>query len=120
MRQFDYPWFGGYLNNIIITGANLFFAGFVGYFMYGKKLNPHQSHADRMRAVQTLARIFAFVSIAVTTYAMISISLSAADARDLQPAVQSVYFQIIAFASYQVHRIDWADFDVYREDTVST
>ena len=40
IRQFDYEWFGGYINIAGITAMNALFAGIVLWNMYGKKLNP--------------------------------------------------------------------------------
>lgn len=119
-RQFDYPWFGGFINNLIITGLNVFFASILLWFMYGKKLNPHQSAEDRMRVTRRLATVMCLVSIAVTLYAVITIFLSAEDARAFQPIARSVYFQVILLLSVQTYRVDLLDFDVYREDAQAT
>lgn len=119
-RQFDYPWFGGFINNLIITGVNVFFASIVLWFMYGKKLNPHQGTGDRMRITRRLATVMCLVSIAVTLYAVITILLSAEDARAFQPFARSVYFQVIILLSVQTYRVDSLDFDVYRGDAQAT
>jgi len=119
-RQFDYPWFGGYLNNLIITAMNLFFASILGWHMYGKKLNPHQATEDRIRHTRRIALLLGLVSIAATLYAVMTILLSAAEYREFQPFARSLYFQVIAFMSFQVYRIDNSNFDVYREDARAT
>lgn len=119
-RQFDYPWFGGYLNNLIITAMNVFFASILGWQMYGKKLNPHQTEEDRMRHTRRLALLLGFISIAATLYAVMTILLSASEYREFQPFARSLYFQVIAFMSFQVYRLDNSDFDVYREDARAT
>lgn len=119
-RQFDYPWFGGFINNLIITGLNVFLASVLLWFMYGKKLNPHQSAEDRMRVTRRLATVMCLVSIAVTLYAVITIFLSAEDARAFQPIARSVYFQVIVLLSVQTYRVDRLNFDVYREDAPVT
>ena len=119
-RQFDYPWFGGFINNLIITGLNVFLASILLWFMYGKKLNPHQSSEDRMRITRRLATVMCLVSIAVTLYAVITIFLSAEDARAFQPFARSVYFQVIILLSVQTYRVDSLDFDVYRGDAQPT
>ncbi|MDJ0792791.1 MAG: hypothetical protein QNI98_01015 [Woeseiaceae bacterium] len=119
-RQFDYPWFGGYQNNLIITAMNVFFASILGWQLYGKKLNPHQTDEDRMRHTRRIAMLLGLVSIAATLYAVMTILLSAAEYREFQPFARSVYFQVIAFMSFQVYRLDDANFDVYREDARAT
>ena len=119
-RQFDYPWFGGFQNNLIITAMNVFFASILGWQMYGKKLNPHQAAEDRMRHTRRLAVLLGLVSIAATLYAVMTILLSAAEYREFQPFARSLYFQVITFMSFQVYRIDNSNFDVYREDARAT
>lgn len=113
-RQFDYPWFGGFQNNFIITGLNVFFASILLWYMYGKKLNPHQSEDDRMRITRSIATVMCLVSIAVTLYAVVTIYLSAEGARAFQPFARSVYFQVVILLSVQTYRVDLLDFDVYR------
>ena len=49
-----------------------------------------------------------------------TILLSAAEYREFQPFARSLYFQVIAFMSFQVYRIDNSNFDVYREDARAT
>lgn len=119
-RQFDYPWFGGFANNLILTGMNLVFATLLGWRMYGKKLDPHLSDDDRVQQLRTLAWILAVVSIAATLFAVLTISLSAADAKEFRPFAVSIYYQLIALASLKAYRIDKLDFDVYRDDPITT
>ena len=119
-RQFDYPWFGGYLNNLIITAMNLFFASILGWQMYGKKLNPHQTEEDRMRHTRRTALLLGLISIAATLYAVMTILLSAAEYREFQPFARSLYLQVLAFMSFQVYRLNDSNFDVYREDVRAT
>ena len=119
-RQFDYPWFGGYLNNLIITAMNVFFASILGWQMFGKRLNPHQAAEDRLRYTRRIALLLGLVSIAATLYAVMTILLSAAEYREFQPFARSLYFQVIMFMSFQAYRIDNTNFDVYREDARAT
>ncbi len=119
-RQFDYPWFGGYQNNAIVTAMNVFFAAVLGWQMYGKKLNPHLASEDRMRHTRRIALLLGLVSIAATLYAVMTILLSAAEYREFQPFARSLYFQVITFMSFQVYSLDNSNFDVYREDAPAT
>ena len=77
--QFDYPWFGGYLNVLIISGVFLFFGLILYRAMYGKVKNPHQSYEDRAINIQTLVRQLLSMAIAVMLYAMLQISLKVFD-----------------------------------------
>jgi len=120
VRQFDFQWFGGYLNVAIVTIADLLLVGIIFRMIYGKKPNPHQSSADRARHIETTARIFMFVSIAATTFISLSIVLSAFDLRSFHPAAQSVYFQLLALISLQGYQVNKTNFDVYKEDPLAT
>ena len=120
VRQFDFPWFGGYLNVAIVTIADLFFVGIIFRKIYGKKPNPHQSSADRARHIEATAKILVFVSIAATTFISLSIVLSAFDLRSFQPAAQSLYFQLLALICLQTYQVNQTNFDVYKEDPLAT
>ena len=113
--QFDYPWFGGYLNVLIISGVYLFF-GIIGYrAMYGKVKNPHQSYEDRKIDIQTLIRQLLSIAIAVTLYAMVQISFKAFGLESFKVITISLYFHVIGFLSMQWPRLDFINFDVYKD-----
>jgi hypothetical protein len=116
--QFDFPWFGGYWNLLGVTIANLLFAGMIYKQVRGRKLNPHQSSADRMREVKTLARIMAFISIAATVFTALNIALAAAELRHLQPAMHSLYFQLLAVVSFRAYLVRPSNFEVFKADSV--
>jgi len=116
MRQFKYPWFGGYLNIVIITVSNLFFSGIALWNIYGKRLNPHQANEDRMNQIGIIVKQLVIVSIAVTLFAMLTITLHSLDLRYLQGTFMSVYFQLLAVVAFQTIRIANVNFDVYKED----
>ena len=120
IRQFDFPWFGGYVNIVVVTIANLGFAGVIFWSIYGRKLNPHQAHADRMRYIETIVPILVFVSIVATIFIALLIVLAALELRSFQPVAQSVYLQLVAVISLQAYRIDFNDYEVYREDPAVT
>ena len=115
LDQFDYPWFGGYLNVLIISGVFLFF-GIIGYrAMYGKVKNPHQSYEDRKTDIQTLIRQLLSMSIAVMLYAMLQISLKVFGLESFKAISISLYFHVIGFLSMQWPRLDFINFDVYKD-----
>ena len=119
VRQFDYPWFGGYLNIVIMTIMNLFFAGLIAYNLYGKKKDPYQSSVDRAQYIRLTIRAMVWTSILMTLFVAISIGLSAFELGQLKPIALSVYVQLLALLSFQSFRIDDVDFEVYREDPVA-
>jgi hypothetical protein len=117
INQFEFPWFGGYWNIAGITAGNIFFAAIIFWNMYGKKTDPFQAHEDRLRQIELIVKQMVFISIVMTIYVTIVVSLSALDLRSLQPAVRSLYFQLIAVISLWSLRIDNINFTVYKEDS---
>ena len=116
IKQFDFPWFGGYWNIVAVTATNLFFAGIIVWHLYGKKLDPYQAYEDRIREIELVVKSLVFVSIAATLFIAIVVVLASLDLRHVQPAVQSLYFQLIAVLSLRTLRIDTINFEVYKED----
>lgn len=116
IKQFEFPWFGGYLNILGVTILNLFLAGIVLWSMYGRKQNPLQAREDRMRHIEMTVKVAMFTSIAATIFIAISIVLSALELRHLQAVVQAVYFQLLAVASYQCYLQPSTNYEVYKDD----
>ena len=116
IRQFDFPWFGGYWNIVGVTAANVFFAAIVAWNMYGKKRDPYQAYEDRKRQIELVVQQMVFMSIAATTFMAIEVVLASLDLRDLQPTVMSLYFQLIAVNCLRALRIDNINFAVYKGD----
>ena len=113
--QFDYPWFSGYLTVLIISGTYLFFGLIIYRAMYGKVKNPYQSYEDRKIDIQTLIRQVLSIAIAVTFYAMLQISLKALGIESFKAVTISLYFHVIGFLSMQWPRLDFINFDVYKD-----
>ena len=122
IRQFEFPWFGGYWNIVIVTAFNLFFAGIIFWYMYGKKLNPHQAYEDRIRHIEIIVKMLVFLSVAATMFIALSVVLAALDLRHLQSIAQCLYFQLLAVISLQgYYRSDYTkNFEVYKEDPLVT
>jgi hypothetical protein len=116
VRQFDFPWFGGYMNVIVITAGNLFFLVIAIRQVYGKKKDPYQDYEDRKRQIEFSLRTALLVSIAVTVYTALGVTLKAFGLDSLTPIITSLYYQLLAVVSFREFRIDNVNFDVYRED----
>ena len=115
LDQFDYPWFGGYLNVLIISGLLLFFGLIIYRALYGKVKNPHQSYEDRKTDIQTLVRQILSIAIAVMLYAMLQISLRAFGIESFRAITLSLYFHVIGFLSMQWPQLNFINFDVYKD-----
>ena len=120
LDQFDYPWFGGYLNVLIISGLFLFF-GIIGYrAMYGKVKNPYQSYEDRKVDLQFLIHQLLSMAIAVMLYAMLQISLKVFGLESFKAISISLYFHVIGFLSMHRPRLNSINFDVYKDKPALT
>lgn len=115
-KQFDYPWFGGYINILIITGTNLLFIGIAAWIMFGKKLDPYQSFEDRRRQISFVVKQLALVSIGMTIYTAFTIVAHTFELRHYGSTFMSIYFQIIAVVGLRTIQIDNINFDVYKEE----
>ncbi len=118
VRQFNFPWFGGYLNIVGITALNLFLAIFIYRRVYGKKIDPYQAHEDRMVQTTTIVNSLVSVSVAATLFIAVEIILAAFEMRHLKPATQCVYHLLIATLCLRVYLPKKRDFEVYRQDLV--
>lgn len=119
IRQFDFPWFGGYLNIAGITALNLFLAAFVYRRVYGKKIDPYQSSEDRMAQTTTIVNALISVSIAATLFIAIEIILGAFEMRHLKSITQCFYHLVIATLCLRVYLPNKPDFEVYRRDLIT-
>ncbi len=117
IRQFEFPWFGGYGNIVGMTAINLFFAGIIFWNMYGKKQDPYLAYEDRKRQLELAVKQMVFISIAATLFITIEVVLAILDMRNLEPTAMSLYFQLIAVIGLRALRIDTINFEVYKEDS---
>ena len=118
--QFDYSWFGGYLNVLIVSGVYLFFGSIIYRAMYGKVKNPHQSYEDRKVDLQLLINQMFSIAIALTLYAILQISLQAFGLEAFKAITISLYFHVIGFLAMQWSRLDFINFDVYKDKPALT
>ena len=118
--QFKFPWFGGYLNVVILTAMNLFFLGLAMRQVYGKKKDPYQASEDRMRQLELLVSTLVLCSIGATLYATLHIGLQALEWDALTGIATSLYYQLLTVVCLREFRIDGVNFEVYREDPMAT
>ena len=120
LNQFEYPWFGGYLNVLIVSCGYLFFGFIIYQAMYGKVKNPVMSYEDRKINIQITIRQILSIAIAVTVYAMVQISMKVFSLEAFSVIIISIYFHVIVFLSMQKPRLDFINFDVYKDKHVLT
>ncbi|MEM7049110.1 MAG: hypothetical protein AAF604_05600 [Acidobacteriota bacterium] len=104
----------------ILLGTNLFLAGFGVWQLYGKKLDPHQATADRIRQSRAQLRSLVFVSIAMSLFFITTSADQVYDIDYLDAPLLSLYFQAITFLSVgyllQSQPLENIDFEVYRAE----
>ena len=118
IRQFDFPWFGGYLNIVIITAGNLLIAGFIIWKLRGKKSDPYQTHEDRLSQIGLVVNQIVLTSIAATTFVAITVTLASLELRHIQPMMSCLYFMVLSVICFHTLRIDNLNFDVYRRNPI--
>ena len=120
IRQFEFPWFGGYSNIFGMTAVNVFFAAMIVRTLYGKKKDPYQAYEDRMRQIELVLKILFLSSIMATLFITIAVTLHAFELQHLIPVSLSLYFQLVAVIGFREFRIDNVNFEVYKEEPLVT
>jgi len=111
-----FPGFAGPINIVMITAVNLLFAGVVVKNLYGKRGDPHQAHADRLKGIAIAVKMMVVTSIVVNVFLAIVFVLPALNLRDLGDLFQMLFFQLCVVIGSRTLRIDNIDFEVYKDD----
>ena len=90
--QFEFPWFGGYLNIVGISVIHVFFGALIARLMHGQCKDPYQTHEDRDRQIE--------------------LGLHALEMQRLSPTTTCLYLQLLALVCFREFRIQNVDFDV--------
>ncbi len=104
---------------IVLTATNLLFVAMGAWLLYGRKLDPHQAHGDRVRQMSVQLHSFLYVSIVVSMFFMAQAVDDVYDLAFLDATLLSVYFQLIAYLSIghllRSIRLEEINFDVYKD-----
>lgn len=114
VSQHPFDGFAGYVNILGITLLNAFFGLGIYKYVYGKKIDPHQSDEDRFKQSRRVVQLMLFFSIAATINISMSFLLSAFDLRHLNDVVASVYYQIIMLVLIWPSLHEDGNFEVYK------
>ncbi|MFC1564761.1 hypothetical protein ACFL6G_07470 [candidate division KSB1 bacterium] len=115
--QIEDEWYEAFYYIFMVTVIYLIFAVMIIRAVYDKKRDPYQADEDRKRQIKLIVRIFIYASMVVTLFISLSIVLSFADMRSLNPIVWSLYVQIMALIPFRTPSIDEYNFEVYKDDT---
>jgi hypothetical protein len=92
---------GHYLNISIVTMGYAVTAFFVHYFMYRKKNNPLQTHAEHMQEIGLAVKAVVYSCLGGVLALMTNFSMVLLDRQRLEPLAQIIYFVVIALWIYK-------------------
>ena len=117
--QFEFPWFGGYLNIVGISVIHVFFGALIARLMHGQRKDPYQTHEDRDRQIELGVKSLVWVGMAATIFVSLEIGLHALEMQSLSPTTTCLYLQLLALVCFREFRIQNVDFDVYRVEAAA-
>jgi hypothetical protein len=108
-------------NIAIIVASNLFFAGIIYWNIYGKKQDPYQAGADRLKLIKVTVTSLVYVSIGVSIFLAVNLLIKIYDLKFLNTSVMSIYCQLILLASVgnrlKQLKLEDIDFSVYKDNS---
>ena len=106
----------------ILLSVNAFFSGLIYWNLYGKKLNPHQTEADRQKVITVAIKSLVFISISASIFLMVTLSIKEYQLHSLAPLAMTIYLQVIALFSLGNYigsiKVDELNFDLYKKGSV--
>ncbi len=106
----------------ILLSVNAFFSGLIYWNLYGKKLNPHQTEADRQKVITVAIKSLVFISISASIFLMVTLSIKEYQLHSLAPLTMTIYLQVIALFSLGNSigsiKVDEINFDLYKEESL--
>ena len=104
---------------VSLTLMNSLFAGIIFRNLTGKKLDPHQAHADRMRQIETTIKSLFTMSIVASIFLVTVEGMQELELMRHLASLMSFYLQLTIViglgAMLRKIRIEDIDFDVYRQ-----
>jgi hypothetical protein len=99
IRQHPFPGFGGFLNIGITTLVYALNASVVYWWLYGRKRNPLETHADRIQATGVVVRTLVYSCIVVTVFQSLTLTLGLLQVKRWGPFALSSFFVICTLIS---------------------
>ena len=101
IAQNPFPGFAGPYINIGMFTLGLAVMAFVIYMLlYGRNVNPHETHADRMYGIGVGVRACVYISIASPVGTATNFTLVLLDLQRWEPFAQSTYLVFITFLCF--------------------
>ena len=103
VARHPFPGFGGPFANIGIVSLGYILLGtFVMYVLYGRKRDPLQTHADRMRMIRGVANFYAWMLILSPISVSLSIAQKLLDLETWGPFAGTVFFLILTLLNLRI------------------
>jgi len=97
LEQNPFPGFAGaYVNIGVVTALYAVTALCVYASLYGKKVNPLQTHADRMRTIDVAVKVCIYSCLAIVAFLSLNFSLVTFDLQHWEPLAHSAFLVIFA------------------------
>jgi hypothetical protein len=102
VARHPFPGFAGPLANIGIITLGYVLVGFGMYWqLYGRKTDPLQTHAERMRTMGVMLNVFVWVCIFVPVIVALSIARQMLDLQAWGPFASSAVFLLLGLCSFR-------------------
>jgi hypothetical protein len=107
VARHPFPGFGGPLANIgIVTLTYILLGAFVMYWvLYGRKKDPLQTHADRMRMIRLVVNAYAWMCILIPIFGSLTVARQLLDLETWGPVAGTVFFLILTFFNLRIGRL---------------
>jgi hypothetical protein len=99
IQQHPFPGFSGLVNIGVITLVYALQASVVYAMLYGKKPNPFETHAGRVRTIGLVVKSCVYSCIACVVFFSLNFTLGLLDLRIWEPFALSAFFVITALLS---------------------
>jgi len=106
VARHPFPGFGGPFANIgIVSLMYVLLGAVVVYFLYFRKRDPLQTHADRMLAIGAIVNSYAWVCILVPIFGSLSVARKVLELDTWGPFAGTVSFLILTFLNLRIGRL---------------
>ena len=106
VARHPFPGFGGPFANIgIVSLAYILLGAFAMYFLYGRKIDPLQTHADRMRMISGVVNFYAWILIVLPIWWSLALAQKLLELETWGPFAGIVFFLIITLLTLRTVRL---------------
>ena len=105
VARHPFPGFGGpFLNIAIVSLGYILLGAVVMCLLYGRKIDPLQTHADRMRMIRGVANYYAWILILTSISLSLNIAQQLLHLETWGPFAGTVFFLIITLLTLRTVR----------------